>query len=166
MSNATLLAITPGDTRDLILWIDALADAGLSDLLLRERHRDAGWRYIVTIVGAWRAPCGREAFRCQSSGSSSSSLVRHVVLPACFPRSAGYAAIVGSGESHHSLSCASSACCVVQQVRLAQPPATMSLSSAATEWPAALWRCANQTLPETLIGGSGMLDKSVSAELD
>jgi len=41
VSEPTLLAITPGDGRDLFPWLGALADAGLTDLLLRERHRDA-----------------------------------------------------------------------------------------------------------------------------
>lgn len=41
MTSPTLLAITPGDTRDLFPWIDALAAAGLTDIVLRERHRTA-----------------------------------------------------------------------------------------------------------------------------
>jgi thiamine monophosphate synthase len=40
VSEPTLLAITPGDGRDLFPWIGALAEAGLTDLLLRERQRD------------------------------------------------------------------------------------------------------------------------------
>jgi thiamine monophosphate synthase len=34
-----LLAITPGDDRELIPWLDALAIAGVSGVLLREPHR-------------------------------------------------------------------------------------------------------------------------------
>jgi thiamine monophosphate synthase len=49
-----LLAITPGDGRDLVPWLEALCDAGLEALLVREPTLDA--RGLARVLDAARVP--------------------------------------------------------------------------------------------------------------